>query len=87
MLDGKSLIPTIHDQWFVKRIVDGRIKVYIFMDVALLFIPKDDSEITTAEFGGFSPRSKLTTLDGGYLYYFEKNNGIWQVIGRTPYQL
>ncbi len=57
-VDGDSFISTIHDQWFVKRIVDGRIKIYKFMDVALLFISKDDSEITSAEFGGFSPRSK-----------------------------
>jgi len=57
-VDGDSFIYTIHDQWFVKRIIDGRIKVYKFMDVALLFISKDDSEITSAEFGGFSPRSK-----------------------------
>lgn len=57
-VDGDSFITTIHDQWFIKRIVDGRIKIYKWMDAAVLFISKDDSEITSAEFGGLFNRKK-----------------------------
>lgn len=57
-VDGDSFIATIHDQWFVKTIVNGRIKIYKFMDAAVLFVSKDDSEITSAEFGGFFNKKK-----------------------------
>lgn len=35
----------------------------------------------------FNDNPELTTLNGGSLYYLEKTNGVWEIIGRTSYHL
>jgi len=55
-VDGDCVIATIYDQWFLKRIINGKIKVYQLVDGILFFTSKDNSEITSTDFGGFNTR-------------------------------
>lgn len=57
-VDGDCFIATVYDRWFIKRIIDGRIKVYRLIDGALFYTSKNDSVIHYTEFGGFSSRKK-----------------------------
>lgn len=52
-VDGNCYITTLYDKWFIKKIINGRIKVYQLIDGALFFISKDDSEIVSTDIGGF----------------------------------
>jgi len=55
-VDGECIIATIYDEWFLKRIINGKIKVYELVDGILLFTSKDDSQITSTDFGGLNTR-------------------------------
>lgn len=55
-VDGDCYIATIYDKWFLKRIINGKIKVYQLVDGILFFTSKDDSEINSTDFGGFNNR-------------------------------
>jgi len=55
-VDGDCYIATIYDKWFLKMIIDGKIKVYQLVDGILFFTSKDDSEIKSTDFGGFNNR-------------------------------
>ncbi|WP_155827790.1 hypothetical protein [Gillisia sp. JM1] len=55
-VDGDCFIATIYDKWFLKRIINGRIKVYQLVDGVLFFTSKDDSEIKSTDFGGLNAR-------------------------------
>ena len=57
-VDGDCYIATIYDMWFLKRIIDGKIKVYQLIDGALFFTSKNNSQIESTEFGGFYSRKK-----------------------------
>lgn len=52
-IDGNCHITTIYDKWFIKRIIDGRIKVYQLIDGVLIFVSKDDSKIVSTDIGWF----------------------------------
>jgi hypothetical protein len=52
-VDGDCYIKTIYDKWFIKRIINGRIKVYQLIDGAIFFISKDDSEVVSTDIGWF----------------------------------
>lgn len=52
-IDGNCHITTIYDKWFIKRIIEGRIKVYQLIDGVLIFVSKDDSEIVSTDIGWF----------------------------------
>jgi len=55
-VDGDCIIAPIYDEWFVKRILDGRIKVYQLVDGIVFFTSKDDSDIILNDFGGLNNR-------------------------------
>lgn len=57
-VDGDCFIATVYDRWFAKRIIDGKIKVYLSLDAALFYTSKNDSDIRYTEFGGFSSKKK-----------------------------
>lgn len=61
-VDGDSFIATAYDQWFAKRIIDGRIKVYLSLDTALFYTSKDNSGLRYTEFGGFTSKKKAHAL-------------------------
>lgn len=55
-VDGDCTIATIYDKWFIKRILDGKIKVYQLVDGLLFFTSKNNSEIISNDFGGLNNR-------------------------------
>ncbi len=55
-VDGECIIRTIYDDWFIKKIIDGRIKVYQLIDGVLFYTSKDGGEIKSTDFGGFNSR-------------------------------
>ncbi|WP_053990423.1 hypothetical protein [Mangrovimonas sp. TPBH4] len=57
-VDGDCYITTIYDALFIKKIIDGRIKVYQLVDGAIFYASKDDSEITSTDIGEFFSRKK-----------------------------
>jgi hypothetical protein len=57
-VDGDCYITTIYDKWFIKRIIDGKIKVYQLIDGVLYFVSKDDSEIVPTDIGWFFSSEK-----------------------------
>lgn len=57
-IDGNCFIVTIYDHWFLKRIINGRIKVYNLIDGTLFFVSKNDSEIKSTDIGGIFTRKK-----------------------------
>ncbi len=57
-VDGDCTITTIYDEFFIKKIVDGRINVFQLIDSAIFFKSKDSREIKEASFGGFESRKK-----------------------------
>ncbi|UOY05511.1 hypothetical protein L0P88_16340 [Muricauda sp. SCSIO 64092] len=60
-VDGDCTIKTAYDKWFVKMIIDGRIKVYQLIDGVIFFTSKDNSEIVLTDFGGFNSRKESQT--------------------------
>jgi hypothetical protein len=52
-VDGNCYITTIYDEWFIKRVINGRIKVYQLIDGVIFFVSKDDSEIISTDIGWF----------------------------------
>ncbi|MBT8245890.1 MAG: hypothetical protein HKP48_00220 [Winogradskyella sp.] len=57
-VDGKSIIRTVYDDWYVKQIIDGRIKVYQLLDGVIFYMSKDSSKIRLNDFGGFNSRKE-----------------------------
>lgn len=57
-VDGECIIKTVYGEWFVKMILDGKIKVYQQVDGVIFFTSKDNSEIKLTDFGGFNSREK-----------------------------
>jgi hypothetical protein len=57
-IDGNSIIVTIYDRWFLKRIINGKIKVYLLLDGALFFVSKNNFKIKSTDIGGFFSRKK-----------------------------
>jgi len=53
-VDGNCLIKTVYDQWFVKKVIDGRIEVYQLVEGVIYYTSKDHSEIKLNDFGGFN---------------------------------
>lgn len=52
-IDGNCHISTIYDKWFIKRVINGRIKVYQLIDGVIFFVSKDNSEIVSTDIGWF----------------------------------
>lgn len=52
-VDDNCYITTIYDEWFIKRVINGRIKVYQLIDGVIFFVSKDDSEIVSTDIGWF----------------------------------
>jgi len=57
-VDGDCFIVTIYDDWFLKKIIDGRIKIYQLIDGVQMYVSKDDSEIMSTDIGLFFTRKK-----------------------------
>lgn len=57
-VDGNCVIKTIYDKYFIKEIIDGRIKVFQSIESVIFYLSKDDEEIMLADFGGFGSRKK-----------------------------
>lgn len=55
-VDGDCVIATVYDEWFIKRIINGRIKVYQLVDGILFFTSKEGSDIVSNDFGGLNKR-------------------------------
>ncbi|APG59857.1 hypothetical protein LPB144_05260 [Christiangramia salexigens] len=55
-VDGDCIIATVYGKWFIKRIINGRIKVYQLVDGIIFFTSKDDSEVISNDFGGLHKR-------------------------------
>ncbi len=53
-VDGDSFIAPVYDRAFAKRIIDGRIQLYLSVDAAVFYTSKNGSTIQYAEMGGFS---------------------------------
>ena len=52
-IDGDCYISTIYDKWFIKKIINGRIKVYQLIDGVIFYVSKDDSQIVSTDIGWF----------------------------------
>ena len=52
-VDGDCYISTIYDKWFIKKIINGRIKVYQLIDGVIFYVSKDDSQIISTDIGWF----------------------------------
>lgn len=52
-IDGDCYISTIYDKWFIKKIINGRIKVYQLIDGVIFYVSKDDSKIVSTDIGWF----------------------------------
>ena len=52
-VDGDCYISTIYDKWFIKKIINGRIKVYQLIDGVIFYVSKDDSQIVSTDIGWF----------------------------------
>jgi len=50
-LDGDAYITTVYDRWFIKKIIDGRIKVYQEVNGLSIYVAKDDSRIMFTDIG------------------------------------
>lgn len=57
-VDGNCVIKTIYDKFFIKEIIDGRIKVFQSIESVIFYLSKDEEEIMLADFGGFGSRKK-----------------------------
>lgn len=57
-VDGDCVIKTIHDKFFIKKIIDGRIEVFQWIDNPIFYTSKDGGELKLADFGGFGSRKK-----------------------------
>ena len=57
-IDGNCFITTIYDKWFIKKIISGRINVYLLVDGVTYFVSKDDSKITSTDIGWFFSSKK-----------------------------
>ena len=57
-VDGESTIKTIYNKWYVKLIIDGKIKVYQSVDGIIFYTSKNNSDIRLNDFGGFNNREK-----------------------------
>lgn len=53
-VDGQCIIKTVYNKWFVKMIIDGKIKVYQLIDGVIFYTSKYNSEIKLNDFGGFN---------------------------------
>ena len=56
--DGDCFIITLYDEWYLKKIIDGRIKVYQLLDGVTLYVSKDDSDIISTDIGWFFSSQK-----------------------------
>lgn len=56
VVDGDCFITTIYNEFYIKRIINGKIQVYQLVDGVLFFTSKDGSEISFTDFGGFNKR-------------------------------
>lgn len=52
-VDGDCYIKTIYGDWFIKKIIDGRIQVYQLIDGVVFYVSKDNSEIVSTDIGWF----------------------------------
>jgi hypothetical protein len=52
-IDGDCYISTIYDKWFIKKIINGRIKVYQLIGGVVFYVSKDDSKIVSTDIGWF----------------------------------
>ncbi|WP_152611546.1 hypothetical protein [Psychroserpens damuponensis] len=57
-VDGQCIIKTVYNKWFVKLLVDGKIKVYQLVDGLIYYTSKGTSEIRSNDFGGFNNRKE-----------------------------
>ncbi|WP_411768561.1 hypothetical protein [Winogradskyella sp. A3E31] len=57
-LDGDCYITTIYGERFIKRIIEGRIKVYQLVDGTIFYVSKDDSDIVSTDIGWFFAGNK-----------------------------
>lgn len=57
-VDGEFIIKTIYDKWYIKLIIDGKIKVYQLVDGVIFYTSKDNLEIKLTDFGGFNNRKE-----------------------------
>ncbi|AXO79206.1 hypothetical protein DZC78_02010 [Olleya aquimaris] len=57
-VDGQCIIKTVYGKWFVKMIIDGKIKVYQLIDGVIFYTSKDNSEIRLTDFGGFNNKKE-----------------------------
>jgi hypothetical protein len=55
-VDGDCIIATVYDRWYIKRLINGRINVYQLVDGIIFYTSKDDSDITSTDFGGLNQR-------------------------------
>jgi hypothetical protein len=55
-VDGECIIKSVYDKWFVKMIIDGKIKVYQQLDGVIFYTSKGHSEIKLTDFGGLNNR-------------------------------
>ncbi|ARV08790.1 hypothetical protein BTO05_03730 [Winogradskyella sp. PC-19] len=49
-VDGQSIIKTIYDEWYIRLVIDGRIKVYQLLDGVIFYTSKDGSKIRLNDF-------------------------------------
>lgn len=57
-IDGDSYIYPVYEDWYVKKIIDGKICLYILVDGSIYFISKDASKLKSTSIGGFFSRKK-----------------------------
>ena len=57
-LDGESFFVSWADKFFLKRIIDGKIKVYLDLQISMYFTSKEGSSISLTDFGGIVSRKK-----------------------------
>ncbi|MDX1545329.1 MAG: hypothetical protein R3214_15455 [Christiangramia sp.] len=60
-VDGDCVIVPVYDRWYIKRIIDGEIKVYQLVDGIPFFISKNGSELKSVDFGGLNSRKEAHT--------------------------
>ena len=53
-VDGDSFLAPFYDRGFAKRIIDGKIQLYVSVDAAVFYTSKNGSAIHYVEMGGFS---------------------------------
>lgn len=55
-LYGDCIIKPVHDEWYAKRIIDGKIEVYMMLDEVIFYTSKNNSDLEFKDFGGFNSR-------------------------------